>query len=224
MEPWEKQLLQHMEILVLMETITHQPQQQLIIASDGSVQDHRAAFGWIITTTGGIRIAKCSGPAYGYKPSSYRAEGYVLLSVIRFLHTSQKKWGWQSTSTIICDNKAIVQILQVPIKQEDTYPSLAISAEWDILSEIRTTLDHNMMRSSIQFQHIKGHADKDKPYTKLSLMQQLNVDADRLANEYIHQHQDDKYNIVPLLPTSGIQLNMEGGTVTYHLKKTVMQV
>jgi hypothetical protein len=164
MEAWEKQLLQHMEILVPMETITHHTQHQLIIASDGSVQDHRASFGWIIATPGGNRLAKCSGPAYGYNPSSYRAEGYGILSVIRFIHISRKKWGWTSTYTILCDNKAIVKILQDPIKQEDAYPNLAISAEWDILSEIRATLDHNMMRTSIQFQHIKGHADQDKPY------------------------------------------------------------
>jgi hypothetical protein len=168
-------------------------------------------------------LAKCRGPAYGYKPTSYRAEGYGLLSAIRFIHLSRKKWEWTSTYTIICDNKAIVKILQDSMKQEDTYPNLAISAEWDILSEIRATMDHNKMRDLITFQHIKGHADKDQPYNKLSLMQQLNVDVDRMADEYIQQNQEEDYTVVPLLPTSGIQLNMEGGTVTYRLKKTVMQ-
>jgi hypothetical protein len=51
----------------------------------------------------------------------------------------------------------------------------------------------------------------------------MNVDTDRLANEYIQHHQDGKYNIVPILPTSGIQLHMEGGTVTYQFKQTIMQ-
>jgi hypothetical protein len=107
--------------------------------------------------------------------------------------------------------------------QEEAYPNMTISAEWDILSEIRTTIHQNMGSTSIQFQHIKGHADKHQPYAKLTLMQQLNVDADRLANEYIIQNQNKAYNIVPILPTSGIQLHMEEGTVTYQLKKTIMQ-
>jgi hypothetical protein len=54
MATWERHMLQQMELLVPLETITHQTQQQLIIASDGSVQDHRASFGWIIATTGGL--------------------------------------------------------------------------------------------------------------------------------------------------------------------------
>ena len=33
----------------------------------------------------GKRLAKCSGPAYGYDPTSYRAEAYGLLSGLRFL-------------------------------------------------------------------------------------------------------------------------------------------
>jgi hypothetical protein len=54
-------------------------------------------------------------------------------------------------------------------------------------------------------------------------MQQLNVDADKLANEYVQQNLDDEYGIVPILPTSGIQLNMNGNTVTHQLKRAVMQ-
>jgi hypothetical protein len=77
------------------------------------------------------------------------------------------------------------------VTQEDVYPNLTISAEWDILSEIRTALHHTMEQPSIQFRHIEGHADKDQPYDKLTLIQQLNVDADRLVNDYIQQHQDE---------------------------------
>jgi hypothetical protein len=54
-----------MEILAPMELFESQTQQHLIIASDGSVQDHRALFGWLIATQGGTRMAQCNGPAYG---------------------------------------------------------------------------------------------------------------------------------------------------------------
>jgi transcriptional regulator of met regulon len=55
------------------------------------------------------------------------------------------------------------------------------------------------------------------------LMQQMNIDADRLANEYIQRHPDENYSIVPILPTSGVQLNIPDGTVTHKLKRTIMQ-
>jgi hypothetical protein len=141
--------------------------------------------------------------------SSYRAAGNGLLSVLQFIRLSQRRWGWTHSYIIICDNQALVKIMQEQVRQEDAYPNLTISAEWDILSKIRTALNHNMMQTSIQSRHIKGHADNDQPYNKLTLMQQLNVNANRLANEYIQHHQNGEYNIVPILLTSGIQLHME---------------
>jgi hypothetical protein len=182
-DEWEKQLLQRMKFLVAKETISQQ--QQMIIASNGSVQDHRASYGWLITTVGGTRVVKCNGPAYGYKTTSFRAEGYELLSAIRFIHHSWNKWGWNNQYIILCDNKAMLEIMQEKFRVEDTYPNHTLSAEWDIISEVRTTIDNNEMWESIQFQHIKGHADRDHPYHKLTLMQQMNVDADKLADEYI---------------------------------------
>jgi hypothetical protein len=98
-----------------------------------------------------------------------------------------------------------------------------LSAEWDIISEMKITIKKNNLREAVQFRHIKRHADKDHPYHKLTLMQQMNVDADKLAGEYIQTHQEESYHIVPILPNSGVQLNMPRGTVTYRLKKTVMQ-
>jgi hypothetical protein len=68
---WEKQLLQHIEFLVPMDTIAHPMRNRMILASDGSVQDRRASFGWILSTPEGLRMAKCNGPAYGYKPTSF---------------------------------------------------------------------------------------------------------------------------------------------------------
>jgi hypothetical protein len=66
MDEWGKRLLKGMEMLATMEEISHPMNQQLIIASDGSVQDHKASYGWIVATIGGTKLIQCSGPAYGY--------------------------------------------------------------------------------------------------------------------------------------------------------------
>jgi hypothetical protein len=45
--------------------------------SDGSVQFLRErSFSWALSLNDGHKLAHCSGPVYGLKPTSYRAEGY----------------------------------------------------------------------------------------------------------------------------------------------------
>lgn len=61
-------------------------QEKVLVASDGSQKGPKASFGWVLSTLDGNRIVTCNGPSYGAKPNSYRAEGYGLLSVSRFLH------------------------------------------------------------------------------------------------------------------------------------------
>jgi hypothetical protein len=223
MDEWERQLLQGMEILVAHDIFLHQITQPMMIACDGSVQDHRASYGWIMSTTDGTRLAKCTGPAYGYRPTSFRAEGYGILSAVRFIHLSQKKWNALSQYTIICDNEAIVNIMQEQHRVEDTYTNQRLNAEWDVIAETTATIEADALWEKVTFRHIKGHADRNTAHHKLTVMQQLNVEADKLADEYIQQNQDLAYSIVPILPTSGVQLNMAGGTVTHRLKQTVMQ-
>jgi hypothetical protein len=90
MDEWEKQLLHRTELLIATSIISqyYLSNQQMIIASDGSVKDLQASYGWIIATIEGTRVAKCNGPTYGYKPTSFQAEGYGILSVLQFLHHS----------------------------------------------------------------------------------------------------------------------------------------
>jgi hypothetical protein len=71
MDEWEKNLLQGVEVLVASETLSHKMTQPLIIASDGSVQEHRASHGWIIATQEGTRLVQYKGPAYRYRTTSF---------------------------------------------------------------------------------------------------------------------------------------------------------
>jgi len=69
--------------------------------------------------------------------------------------------------------------------------------------------------------HIKGHQDKKTAYEQLPLPAQLNVDADKLAGDYMAAHPDTDYTVVPILPTSRVQLHLPTGTITYNMKKEV---
>jgi hypothetical protein len=220
---WEKELLSGVEIQVSTDILKHELTKKLKIASDGSVQDERASFGWVIANDKGTRLVSCKGPAYGSRPTSYRAEGYGFLSLVRFIKLVKKAWGPIGECQIVCDNEALVKQLNKDYDPRGTQPNQTTIAEWDIIAEIWETISTDETATTMTLDHIKGHADDHQEYNKLSLLQQLNVDADRLANEYIQQHWDKEYQHVRLLPASGIQLQLKQGTITYHHKRRIKE-
>jgi hypothetical protein len=145
---------------------------------------------------------------------------YGILSVFRFLKLASTQWGDIGPCHLVCDNEALVKELNHTYDVLKIQPNQTMIAEWDIISEI---YEAKKEINEIRIQHIKGHADDHQPYDKLTLLQQLNVDADRLANEYIQANQDKEYRWVTLLPTSGAQLHLPTGTITYQMKKQVKE-
>jgi len=57
----------------------------IMFASDGGAASPKASFGWVLSTNPGQHTLHVSGPAYGAHSNSYRAEGYGILSVMRFV-------------------------------------------------------------------------------------------------------------------------------------------
>jgi ribonuclease HI len=218
MPEWEKELLQGVNLQVTEDRIQSKIKQPFKVASDGSVQTERASFAWTIATNQGERLATCAGPAYGCKTTSYRAEGYGILSVFRFLKMARTQWGDIGPCHLVCDNEALVKELNHQYDITKVQPNQTTIAEWDIISEI---YEAKKEINETRIQHIKGHADDHQQYERLTLLQQLNVDADRLANEYIQDNQAKEYRWAKLLPTSGAQLNLQTGTITYQMKKHV---
>jgi hypothetical protein len=71
------------------------------------------------------------------------------------------------------------------------------------------------------------HAPEDTPLAELPIIPpaQQNCVADRLADEYLSLYpragRCHSYHMVPLLPTTGCQLHLPQGTVTYNFKHTL---
>jgi hypothetical protein len=58
----------------------------LCAVSDGSVRYiSQGSFGWVLSASDGERLATGMGPARGPRPTSFRAKGYALLSLILYL-------------------------------------------------------------------------------------------------------------------------------------------
>ena len=144
-----------------------------------------------------------------------------MLSGLRFLrnfrevHQADQKWN----ITLHCDNISMVKRSSATIDLTRVYPNSTLDSDWDILAEIWNTMDQLGDDAKPSICHIKGHQDDDTDYWNLPLAAQLNVDADRLADQYLELEPFHPYEQVVLLPTSNVQLNILGGTVTHHLKR-----
>lgn len=114
LDPWE--------IDVLRMTTMHEDPNALCAAlslgfkaaSDGSVRfTTQGAFGWVLSTDQGFQAATGMGPARGPRPTSYRAEGYGILSILRFLirvaEFSGQVDAWRGV--LVTDSQSVLKTL-----------------------------------------------------------------------------------------------------------------
>ena len=109
---WEQPLLNGLTLQVPMPELLQQLQSPILVASDGSVNKHRSSFGWVLATREGQRLLSSRGPAPGAKPTSYRAEGIGILSVLRFFLHFQQLYNISISGTLLCDNKSMIERTQ----------------------------------------------------------------------------------------------------------------
>jgi len=225
MDEWEKMLFVGLQLLVPeVELWEIMSTEQCVVCSDGSAdrEARKGSFGWVISTRSGRRLVKCNGPVYSYKPNSYRAEGYGILSAMRFWMRLQQLRGKPNQHLprhkAYCDNKSMVDVVKKHRKYSLIYPNATLASEWDVIAEIRTTLLAMETSNRPTLTHVYGHQDNDTSYDALPLEAQLNVDADALAAQFITDHPNWVYQQVPIMPSSGAQLNLPQGTITYNLR------
>lgn len=164
------------------------------------------------------------GPARGPRPSSYRAEGYGLLSILRFLIRIAEYTGYAAEEwkgVLVTDSQSVLKTLgggDKPFDATDEPVSIdgeavvldVLCPDWDILIEIQYALKQ---LPELKLQYIKGHQDDKIPYTQLPLLARLNVDADAMAGRYQDSHGQDR-PIALMTPRTKVQLHLLEGTVT----------
>eukprot|EP00957_Ditylum_brightwellii_P011556 873601-Ditylum_brightwellii.AAC.1 len=64
-------------------------QSEFIVVTDGLVREFDTSFGWKVCTLNGENIAEHACPAFR-QASSFRAEGYGVLSALRFFRHAIK--------------------------------------------------------------------------------------------------------------------------------------
>ena len=231
LEPWEIDVLRMTTMHVDPNALCYALSNGLRAASDGSVRFlTQGAFGWALSTAQGIQAATGMGPARGPRPSSYRAEGYGLLSILRFLIRIAEYTGrgdpWQGV--LVTDSQSVLKTLgggdkefkatDEPVRIDgETVVLDVLCPDWDILIEIQHALK---LLPGLTLQFIKGHQDEKIPYAQLPLLARLNVDADSKAGQFQDLHGQDR-PIVLLTPRTHALLHLLEGTVTSSFAATL---
>ena len=226
-DQWEYELLRHNEEMTDATTIReHIRNGNIVSCSDGSVRDDTGSFGFIISTTGGQRLAKGSGPSPGAHPNSFRSEAYGVLATMKWLQRAivTEPPPADTTITHYLDNQSVIQCLDRMTWLSWRAPNQRLQPEQDVLDEIQTIV--RAMPIQIEFKWVKGHQDSGASYHLLSLPAQLNCDADQEANSY-HEHHNQNHHqqqqLVTPLPSTPTQLIIQNQSVTKHLKHRVRQ-
>jgi ribonuclease HI len=220
----EKQLLQYSEYLVPFDEIVEVLQHNSLSVSDGSVKDKQGTFGRVTAMANGKRMINTSGPAFGSPMDSYRAEAYGVLSSLVFIHRLSEYTNQSVTSAIklYTDNMGVI-ITEVQIMRKrkgPEFPNATLLSSWDVLQQIVQVL---RSLPTVTLHHVPGHQDKHKAWEELSLPEQLNVEADKLAGLFQNQS-NHKDKMVPLIQGSRIQFHIQGITVVSNIRQSAMAV
>jgi hypothetical protein len=150
---------------------------------------------------------------------SYRAECSGMLSFLRFLvRLAEYADMYEPWHGIVgTDSQSMLdRLYQSATPLQQGYPREfaeldVLDPEWDLLVEIQTTLRRQLPQVTLQY--VKGHQDAKVSYSRLSLLAQLNVDADKRASSYQRRYGAQR-PFALMSPMTGVHLVTPQGTVT----------
>ena len=193
---------------------------EFLTVSDGSSANGSMSFGWKCVLPDGTPLAEASGPAYGSKATSYRSEGYGVLSATKFFVHLFKfccvcpSWSFHFVS----DNLGLIRKITQLVRYTDHFPNLTLQPDWDIIREIQMAV--RALGRPTSFSHVKGHQDDHHAYDDLSLEARLNIDADALAGSF-RRHDSSVRPLVPRVSSNSAQLLIDGKTISGGYRQAI---
>eukprot|EP00957_Ditylum_brightwellii_P208255 15356499-Ditylum_brightwellii.AAC.1 len=157
-------------------------------------------FGWIIVNKDEEILSEHTGPVFS-QATSLRAEGYGLLSAVRFIHHVSQ----YTNQAVCCDinmyinNEGIVKKINDQLTYTYDYPFNKLEPDWGVVAQAAHTL--TLYVETLAITYIKSHQDGNTSLKELSSPARLNVAADCLATSYSIQHG------VPCLEAPRIYIN-----------------
>ena len=132
-----------------------------------------------------------------------------------------KLWVGSTTplsGILATDNTGLITRVQAQEQIKYSLPNSTFQPNWDVVQAIVETLQSAHIEAT--YEHVKGHQDDDVPVESLSLLAQLNVEADHHAGVYLTSFGSYSH-IIPLSPTCPITLNIDGKTIHRGFKQAI---
>jgi hypothetical protein len=111
----------------------------------------------------------------------------------------------------------------------DSYPSaqrrVVLDSDWDALKPLHALIQSTgIIRDKLkdQLHHVNAHQDRTTPYKDLPPDAKLNCTADEQASLALEEN--DPVPLVPFDPTTAVQFNVNGATITHHLTRHIREV
>jgi hypothetical protein len=162
--------------IITRDDLPHGPIDHIDLVSDAAVhvEKEKGAICWHAVTSDNRRLSLNIPIEVSRNSYSYRHE---LIGIYEGLSELTSRRRQIKRITCHCDNEAGIDKIQRHIYS----PSATTSADMDVILAIKKIV--NGPEISMTFQHVKGHADKDKPKHKCTRIEQINIDCDEEAEE-----------------------------------------
>eukprot|EP00957_Ditylum_brightwellii_P206191 15347242-Ditylum_brightwellii.AAC.1 len=147
-------------------------------------------------------------------------KGKCWYNIYTILHYAKEyiQYKEQVGFKLYLDNESVMR----QIKKQQQYPYAysfnTFTPGWDIIAQIVAVL----CRSDIgrEFEHVKGHQDKEKKYEDLPLPAQMNVVVDILVVAYLSQNMKSTIHTIHL-PINPVQLHTSKTMINSHYFRTL---
>jgi hypothetical protein len=200
------------------------PEVELLLGSDGGAKTPVGSFGALIASQASASgtldriILEIGGYAYGLAPSSFRAESYGQLAVLRLLLQVQRYFQIPITCKLrlLLDNSGRISRTEKLIRVPKLAPRQCLLSDFDLDLQIRDTL--HQLRITPRSEHIHSHqeATLQQQGEDLPWKVQINSRCDEIATDYLRR-QSQPVTQVPFLPASKVALVVNGTTITSRI-------
>ena len=147
---------------------------------DGSKSTSKLGAAWAIADEQGTSLTKGNNPDFGNITTmhSHREEIFGLLAAFIFLDEYCRFFGLTLNSEVryYCDNQEVVNKLIGLRGNNKRYDKLIRTTDYDAILALKIIL-----LPKLKIDHVKVHADRKTKKNQLTILEQLNIQADLLC-------------------------------------------
>ena len=119
-----------------------------------------------------------------------------------------------------CDNEGLITRMSDRQTYNEVFANSTLEPDWDITEQIFQT-HHELLLPCNTYQWVKGHQDDHRPYHALPIAAQYNIQADELADVYLHTTTAQSRLRSPLLPASKCSLEINKISFQAHYTRAI---